>query len=264
MAKLKKEFDKFYYYENSVQNAGNEVDFMQAEFVKLRKKKAKVLREDFCGTALISYHWVKQHKLNKAYAVDLDFSPIKYGQINHGAKLKESSHRLNYLNDNVLTVKTEAPDILCAFNFSYFIFKERSILLNYFKKVKNDLAGNGVFFLDLFGGPESQVENVDVLKFPMFQYFWECKSFNPINQHCEFAIHFKLKNQKKRKDVFTYDWRLWTFPELADLLMEAGFAQVINYWEGDDLKKKTGNGIFTPTKKAENCPAWVGYIVALK
>jgi hypothetical protein len=33
------------------------------------------------------------------------------------------------------------------------------------------------------------------------------------------------------------------------------------YWEGDD-DDGGGNGVFTPVKRAENCPSFIAYIVA--
>ena len=76
--------------------------------------------------------------------------------------------------------------------------------------------------------------------------------FNPINNHCTFAIHFKRDGEKKRKEVFVYDWRMWTMSELRDILIEAGFSKTVAYWEGDD-DEGGGNGEFYPSEEEENC-----------
>ena len=167
---------------------------------------------------------------------------------------------MHYLQEDVLKTKKFKSDVICAFNFSYNIFKERKVLLNYFKKVRAGLNQNGVFFLDLFGGPDSQRLVTDVKKIKGLTYYWECKKFNPITAHCLFAIHFKDK-KSKYKNVFTYDWRLWTLPELTDLLEEAGFSKVIPFWEGED-DDGGGDGDFFPAGEEENCEAWVSYIAA--
>lgn len=259
-----KPFNKYYYYEKSVQNPSGEVEFLAEKFQDLRGFKAKTLREDFCGTAAISCEWTKQGKEFKAYGIDLDPEPIQYGLENHYAKLSDDEKkRMHYVQGNVLNSKTPKVDICFAFNFSYFIFKKRSELLKYFKAVRKSLDDKGVFFLDLFGGPDSQTVMTDVVEHDDFDYFWDCQKFNPINNHCRFAIHFKRHGEKKRENVFIYEWRMWGMQELRDLLEEAGFSKTYGYWEGED-GEGSGDGIFTRTEEAENCDAWVTYIAAVK
>ena len=263
-ANMSPDFNKYVYYEKAVQNPSNEVEFFNEKFKEIRKREPKTLREDFCGTAAISCAWVDQSPEHFAYGVDLDPEPVEYGKENHYARLDaETQTRMKYILGNVLDTPGEKTDITFAFNFSYMIFKERSILLNYFKKAYESLKDDGVFFLDLFGGPDSQTEMTDVIEHKGFKYYWECMEFNPINNHCTFGIHFKRKGEKKRKEVFTYEWRLWSLPELRDLLVEAGFKTTIAYWEGDD-EDGGGNGEFYQTETAENCDAWVTYIAAVK
>jgi len=64
------------------------------------------------------------------------------------------------------------------------------------------------------------------------------------------------------KNAFVYDWRVWTLPELTEMLSEAGFNPTV-YWEGTD-KNNEGNGIFTPATQGEADAGWVVYIVAQK
>jgi len=63
------------------------------------------------------------------------------------------------------------------------------------------------------------------------------------------------------KKAFTYDWRLWTLPELQELMQEAGFHDVSVYLEGWDDDADEADGIFRKRKQAENIPGWVGYVV---
>lgn len=264
MAKTSKEFDKYVYYEKSVQNPSNEVQFFNEKYKEITNKEAKTLREDFCGTGAISCEWVKQSKDHKAWGIDLDPEPLAYGKKVHLAKLdEEAQKRMSYIEGNVLNSGTPTVDICFAFNFSYFIFKKRAELLEYFKAAHKALNKDGVFFMDLFGGPDSIQENTDVIAHDGFKYFWECQMFNPMTNECKFAIHFKRKGEQKRKDVFVYEWRMWGMMELRDLLLEAGFSKTIGYWEGED-GEGGGNGEFYATDEAEQCDAWVTYIAALK
>ncbi|MEK7382149.1 MAG: class I SAM-dependent methyltransferase, partial [Elusimicrobiota bacterium] len=75
--------------------------------------------------------------------------------------------------------------------------------------------------------------------------------FDPVSGEARFAIHFKPKGRKKIKDVFRYDWRIWTLPEIRDLLAEAGFRKTHVYWEGNDGKAKME-------------PVWIAFIAAEK
>jgi SAM-dependent methyltransferase len=254
---------KYDYYERSVQNAEVEVEFMVEKYKNEFGKKPRTMREDFCGTGAISCEWVNQGKDWEAYGVDLDPEPIALGKERNYSKLgKDAQKRMRYLKQNVLDAKAPKVDVICAFNFSYFIFKERQLLLKYFKSVRKSLNKKGIFYIDLFGGPESQKLVTDTKKMKGLTYYWECQYFNPITHDCKFAIHFKDKSGKKFEDVFTYEWRFWTLPELMDILREAGFSKVDCFWEGDD-DEGGGNGEFDQAVDAENCDAWVSYIGAV-
>lgn len=257
-------FNKYAYYEKAVQNPQNEVDFFNEKYKELTGGVAKTLREDFCGTGAISCAWVNQSSEHYAWGVDLDPEPIEYGRENHLSKLASSDQkRMTYLLENVLSVKTPKVDICFAFNFSYFIFKTRKELLAYFKRAYDSLNSGGVFFVDLFGGPDSQTVMTDEIEHPGFKYYWDCQEFNPITNECRFAIHFKRRGEQKRENVFVYEWRMWTLRELREIMQDAGFKSTTAYWEGED-EDGDGDGEFYATETAQNCDAWVTYIAAIK
>ena len=54
-----KNADLHWLYEQSVQNADVEVEFIDRVFRKEFGRKPTFLREDFCGTALLCADWVK-------------------------------------------------------------------------------------------------------------------------------------------------------------------------------------------------------------
>ncbi|MGB0453179.1 MAG: class I SAM-dependent methyltransferase [Bacteriovoracaceae bacterium] len=255
--------DKYELYESSVQNPECDIDFINQEFKKMNNRKPLTVREDFGGTGMMSNMWVTQSSKHFAYAVDLDPEPIEYGKKNHYTKLnKNSQKRMKYVLGNVLEERDFKVDVAVAFNFSYFIFKERKTLLKYFKKVKKGLKKEGMFFLDIFGGYDSMERTVEETDHGKFSYFWDCDSYNPLTSECLYYIHFKdNKKNIKYERAFTYDWRMWSPQELVELLEEAGFKDVNTYWEedGDD---GDGNGVFYKSKKEENCPSWVTYVVA--
>lgn len=259
-------FDKYYYYHASVQNPESDIEYLTSAYSELRGKEAKVFREDFCGTFANCCKWVTTDPKRIAYGVDLDAEPINYGKEHYLVKVpQEAQSRITILEDNVLSKKLPKADLVCALNFSYNIFKERNQLKAYFKNVLSGLNSDGIFVLDIFGGSKCYEENEEETEHSDkgYSYFWDQKSFNPINSHALFNIHFKRKGEKKRNGVFVYDWRLWTIAEVRDLLEEVGFSASHVYWEGT-TEDGDGDGEFSRTEQGEECESWVAYIAACK
>jgi len=48
---------------------------------------------------------------------------------------------------------------------------------------------------------------------PRFTYVWEHKQFDPLDRGLLAYIHFELKNGRRVRKAFEYDWRMWTVPE---------------------------------------------------
>lgn len=274
--------DRHVCYEASVQCVEAEIDFVTETFEKVRSRPLRLLREDFCGTANTSCEFVSRHDENRAIGVDLDEPTLQWGRDHKLSKLSESGQaRVELRNENVLTVQTEPTDAILAMNFSYFIFQQRDLLRSYFEKCRAALKDDGVLFLDCFGGHESYAETEDEREIegdegePVliginqyskegFVYVWDQHKFNPITGEAVCKIHFHFPDKSKIKNAFTYVWRMWTLPELRELLAEAGFSQVDVYWEGTDEETGEGSGEYYPTLEGEADPAWVAYIVAQK
>ena len=251
-------------YEESVQNVENEVVFLKNTFAERTGRTAYTLREDFCGTASLACEWVKQGADYSAVGVDIEPEVLEWGRQNRISRLQtEDQARVRLIESDVQTVETPQVDILVAFNFSYWIFDERAQMLNYFKRCREAVSDGGLMFLDMFGGPESMEETKEKTKHGKFTYIWHQAKFHPVTNHLKCHIHFKFKDGSRIKKAFTYSWRLWTAPEIRDLLLEAGFSNVTVYWEGED-EDGEGNGVFTPDDRGEADLAWVAYIVVEK
>lgn len=260
-------FDKYSYYEATVQCVENDIEFIDTQFKKLTGNRAATLREDFGGTGKLACEWVRLGNQFKSWAIDLDGEPIHYGKEHHHSKLNdEQKERMSYVQENVLNAVEYRTDIVVAFNFSYFCFKKRKDLLEYFKSVYNSLNDGGMFFIDLFGGTEAQDLVEEETEYDDYSYFWDCDKFDPISNECIFKIHFKPKGKAKVEDVFVYDWRLWSLPELREIMEEAGFPKTVAYWEEDDEDEDddSGSGEFYISESEENCESWVTYIAGIK
>ena len=161
-------------YEKSVQAVDVEVEFLQDTFRSLRHREALSLREDFCGTASLACEWVRTGAQRHAIGVDIDASVLDWGRRRRVARLPEAARaRVKLLNDDVRRVVTEPVDIVGAFNFSYFCFKAREEMRDYFKRVHAALRPDGVFFLDAFGGPEASDLQKEKTKLDGFTYVWD-------------------------------------------------------------------------------------------
>jgi hypothetical protein len=259
--KSRKKFDKYYYYRNSVQSPEDDVKFLRKVYRDHRGHDPIHFREDFCGTFALCCEWIKLSKTHTAQGIDLDLEPLDYGRANYLPLLtKEQQARVDIQRSNVLWGGFTPADISVAMNFSYFIFKERKQLREYFETARKGLKKNGIFLVDLFGGTLCQEANEEKTKLKGFDYYWEQKNFDPLDNGAKYAIHFQIKGEKKREDVFTYDWRMWSTPELREIMIEAGFAKTSVYLEGT-TKQGTGNGVFKKSAIGEECQSWIAYIV---
>lgn len=253
---------KYSFYEQSVQNPQGDVEFITEKFKEIRGKMPLSLREDFGGTGYLCCEWVKQGPQTNAHVIDLDPEPLNFGKKKHWAKLNDAQkEQVEYHQLNVFNAQDVQADVIAAFNFSYFIFKKRTELVNYFKQAKAAIKPGGVFFLDLFGGSECYSPVEEETEHDGFSYFWDLDSYNPINNHVMYYIHFQEDGKSKSEKVFTYDWRMWGLSEIRDALHDAGFERTLVYWEGDD-DDGGGNGEFSPTEHVEQCDSWVVYIAA--
>jgi hypothetical protein len=260
--------DRYQLYQQAVQDVVSEIDFIEQTWSELRQRPAEYLREDFCGTANTACEWVIRDDNHFAIGVDLDEEVLEWGRLNNLASLEaDQLERIQILQEDVLRTRPGLSDIILAMNFSYYLFLKRDDLRSYFTNVLDGLVSDGILFLDAYGGYEAPM----VLKEPRecvdgdgrdFTYIWEQAAFNPIDSCMTCHIHFEFPDHSRMEKAFSYHWRLWTLPELREILYEAGFSRVDIYWEGTDTEKNEGNGIYSPSDTGDADPGWVCYIVA--
>lgn len=241
-----------------------EIDFVDAQYRRIRGGRAARLREDFCGTGNTSCEWVRRRPTNTAIGLDIDAQTLDWGRTHKLARLKPAAReRIELIRSNVLTPPPAARgvDIVLAMNFSYNVFHERRTMLRYLRAVRRSLAPGGVLFMDSYGGWESIRKQTDRRKVGRFTYIWEQAEYDPVTARYACHIHFAFRDGSRLRRAFSYDWRFWSLPELRDLLADAGFSRTTVYWEGDD-GKGGGDGEFKPVESAEQDPSWIAYISA--
>jgi SAM-dependent methyltransferase len=257
-----KNADKHLLYQMSVQDPATEVEFISHVFKKRRKRRAESLREDFCGTALMCADWIKSSKrgLRTATGVDIDPEVLAWGRQHNLAPLGENAKRIRLLQQDVRDRCPEKYDVIVAFNFSYWIFKSRLALRGYFETVRRSLESDGMFFLDAYGGWEAHETMLEKRSVGRgVTYIWDQDEVCPITGSVKNHIHFRFKDGSKLRKAFTYEWRMWSLPELRELLEEAGFSQVIVYWDEAEDDDETD---YRPRQRAENQPGWLAYLLA--
>jgi hypothetical protein len=265
---LAKLADRHQLYQLAVQDPDAEVSFVERTFRKLRGRAPLRLREDFCGAAAVCGAWVRGHRERHAVGVDLDAEVLAWGLRNNLSHLDpDQAARVTLLNDDVMQVRTPPADVLMAMNFSYWTFKDRATLGRYFRCARDGLAPDGVLFLDAFGGYEAFQELEEARELDeggwRFTYIWDQARFEPVTNHLVCHIHFAFPDRSRIDNAFSYDWRLWTLPEIRELLEEAGFARVTVYWQGFDRDGEP-NGRFRPVAKGTADAGWIAYVTAEK
>ena len=260
-------------YEASVQYVESDLDFIQRVYRRKNGRLPYRLREDFCGTALLACEWVKRSTKNSAVGVDLHAPTIRWAkQCNVDRLTGSQKERISLVEGDVLEVEVPGVDVVLGLNFSFCVFKTRALLKRYFVSALNGLNAGGMLVLDIYGGGDSVVAKEDDSRLipgfmtpegeqvPEFEYRWEQCSFDAVSHSTRCAIHFDVPGFGVVDHAYTYDWRLWTLPEIQELLLEAGFKTASVYLHGFTDEGES-DGVFRRRVRYENEAAWIAYVV---
>ncbi len=243
-------------YEIAVQRPEIMIGFIEELGEALMDRPPMRLREDFCGTANLAATWVASDPQRTAVAVDIEPAVLDWAKQHNRRPLGARADRLNLIRGDVMQVDSGPVDVLVSLNFSHFIYKQRRQLLDYLTMACRTLDQQGFLILDAFGGPDSISPCKDRRRFSRFDYWWEQVAFNPLTNQIDCRIHFSFPDGTRLDNAFVYDWRLWTLPELTELLEEAGFDEIAVYFESEE-------GYIADTD-AVDLDAWVAYIVGAR
>ncbi len=260
----RKNADKLRLYECAVQDAEFEVVFAARQYRKRRGRPARILREDFCGTALVAAQWVKGRPKRSAIGLDLEPSVLRWAHEHNLAPLGKAAKRVDLRLADVRSTTRPGADIVLAYNFACFSFHTQPELVDYFRYVHRSLAPGGIMMVDSYGGWESQQAIKERRKVDSpngtFGYVWDRAAFNPIDNRALCHIHFEFKGGKKWSRAFSYEWRWYSPVEICEALRAAGFSRCDVLWDVEDDVTKDED--FRVATRAENCPGWIVYIVA--
>lgn len=197
----------------------------------------------------------------------MDREQLTWG-LEHNVKDDPSTaERVKLICKNVLELDetgkdTGKADIICAYNFSICYLFARTDLVKYLKICRGTLKSEGLFFCDIFGGETAckpDVRRRDLSN--GIKYEFEQKDFCPITHHSHFQMSFKFPDGSKIKEAFTYDWRVWTVPEIRDCMIEAGFSRTVVWFL--DESEGTDDATYEPMEETYQRESWHAYIVAI-
>ncbi len=256
--------DRYQLYQNAVQAPETDIEFFEERFIEAHGHRPMRLREDFAGAAFLSTTWATSDPERSALAVDLDPEPVAWGfkhNLDHGNH--PAADRVQQIIGDVREPHGEDFDVVCAMNFSFCILQERQELREYLKTAFFSLVDEGVLFLELCGGTEVMTEATEERVIEGGTYIWEQASFNPINHELTCYIHFVLENGTRLDRAFEYTWRLWSIPEIRELLQEVGFTSSEVYWEAVN-EDGEGTGEYHNTESEQNQESWLVYIIGYR
>jgi len=253
--------DRHLLYEQSVQSPEADIAFFLDLYRDRNGREPTLVREDFCGTARLCRLWVEGGEKRRAVGVDLDPTVLAWAREHNQAALGPRADRMLLIKADVRTVTAPRADITLAMNFSFCVFKERAELLRYFRVVRRSLNPGGLFMLELYGGTEAIVTCEEEREGEDFTYHWQQARYNPLTAETLCYIHFYFPDGSRIRRAFTYDWRLWTVPEVREALLESGFERVRLFWEQTD-RAGDGTGEYLETTEEENQETYLVYIIA--
>ncbi|KAL0053618.1 hypothetical protein WJX82_008407 [Trebouxia sp. C0006] len=253
--------DRHELYQKAVQSPAGDISYMVKFFRQYVGLQVPLhLREDFSGTSLICATWCKSDVRRTALGVDIDREALQWGWRHNGqAMLGQAESQMCLLEANVLEDLSTYPnvgraiadgnsqeptdqaqldqhvsrpaDIICALNFSVFLLDSRQDVVKYFQLARAAMNSEdgSIFLLDMLGGHagESSMKLRRQNEITGLSYLWEQAKYDPVKR--QLTCHISLKNPQTSqvmKHAFTYHWKLWTIPEVLEMLQEAGFAEV--------------------------------------
>jgi SAM-dependent methyltransferase len=252
-------------YRAAVQHPPAEISFLHRAYRHYRERDPLLLKEDFAGTAAVAAAWVGVDEDHQALAVDSHAPTLRWAQ---RAAMREIGQRvtdLHFLHADVMTVVSPKVDVVLALNFSTFIYHDRASLRDYFRHARRSLRPGGMLVIDAYGGPGAM--RVGEQRRPamteagaQFEYRWEQRGYDAVTARVDCRIHFAVDSRVIR-GAFRYDWRLWTLPELTELMREAGFRSAEVWCDRYSVKKGTSDGKYRPLDYLIEREDWVAYVI---
>ena len=267
--------DRLLLYPPAVQHVEHDLDLLERIYRNRNGRAPVLVREDFCGTAALACEWVRRGSRRRAWGLDLHRATLAWARRQRLPALGPAAERVTLVHGDARRVTRPPVDLVVALNYSYWVFHRRAELRAYFRAARASLAPGGLLCLDAFGGTaamEALVETRHVpasrgpggQRVPAFRYVWEQVAFNPVEHSLSCRIHIHLRDGRELRRAFSYDWRMWTLPEIRELLAEAGFRESIVYVQDWDDESHRALGSYSRRRRFDNQLTWLAYVVGVR
>ena len=253
--------DRFWLYIQAVQDPATVAGFVEQLYRQRRGRRPMHLHEDFCGTAINCVQWLRNNPEGTATGLDVDGTALQWCRDHLLAELPaETSARLTLVEADVRRSFGQAADVILALNSSFCVFKRRRELVEYLRRCRRRLNPGGFVTLEVYAGPEAQMVGFDRIKCDGFTAVWEQASFNAVSHETIAHIHFSFPDGTRLERAFTYDYRLWSPPELMEALDEVGFVRTETYCLNDEPLVTRVSGR-CPCREVTVPDHWNAYVV---
>ncbi|HTR97718.1 MAG TPA: class I SAM-dependent methyltransferase [Candidatus Acidoferrales bacterium] len=267
--------DRHAFYEVAVQGPEWDLDFIARVYRRRNGREALTLREDFCSTAALATAWAMRSPRHRAWGVDLDPEPLAWARRHRLPWAGAAAKRVTLVRSDVRRVQRPRVHVACALNFSWWVFHARADLLAYLRAARAGLTPGGALVLNAFGGVRGEraliertrkraANGPDGTPVPAFTYVWQQAKVEAIGRRLLAYIHFEFADAPRMARAFTYDWRMWTLPELREAALEAGFRDFEVWSEGWDARRRTHTGVLHRRARLDNDDCWIAYAVAYR
>lgn len=196
---------------------------------------ARVLREDFCGSAAVCREWLREGLRRgeawRAVGVDVDRECVE--------RARRVAGELGGLElECADAVKAEVgergrSDVVFVGNFSIGYIWKRDELVRYLMRCRERLSGGGVMVCDTYDGAAAMQEGgtTRVHVGPggvVVRATWEKRDADLLTRMVTNVLHFQVEMGgevvERLASAFEYRWRLWGIAELREAMGEAGFS----------------------------------------
>lgn len=214
--------DRWEFYERAVQSPRDSL----AMLIDAHGGDPRVLAEDFAGSAALSRAWAASAPERRSIAVDLDAQALTRAS---------GVQRVETLVADVRDARSVARargDVVHAGNFSLGYLHSRLELVAYLRAVRGRLSDRGLFACDTYGGPSAfqlgaWTRSIALPDGARLTSVWERREADAMTSRVVNVLGYRVERDgeivERELEAFVYDWRLWSVPELADALEEAGF-----------------------------------------
>ena len=250
--------DKHTLYAEAVQSPAGDIAYLcrfHAQYMPPGAEAPLLLREDFCGTSELCAAWCASDPRRQAVGVDLDAEELRYAVDTVLADAGSAGSRTLLVQANVLDDPAGATpfnaetwagddneglardwwalwqrkaDVVAALNSSLCLLHTPHDARAYCAAARANTASPGLFVLDMNGGHSMEKELQLKTRLRGFDYIWEQDGFDPLSRLIRCHITFRTRGHSPTtlKHAYSYTWRLWTLPEVKDMLLDAGFSAV--------------------------------------